>query len=207
MADRVEAGALFNDAASTFADLVAHLADIPDWSIPGLGVWDLRALVGHTSRALITTLNYLDRPADTESIASPERYYEIAARQATNSEAVAERGRQAGRDLGTDPARSVADLVSRARAKIDEADLDAVIAVLGGGMRVRNYLPTRVFELVVHSFDINTATGVEITFSPTVLTDATELAARLAVVNGEARTALTALTGRRQLPAGFSILS
>lgn len=39
-------------AAATLADLVARVEHISDWTVPGLGVWDLRALVGHTSRAV-----------------------------------------------------------------------------------------------------------------------------------------------------------
>jgi hypothetical protein len=73
-------------------------------------------------------------------------------------------------------------------------------------MRVRNYLPTRTFELVVHSFDIGTATGVDVTFSRAVLTDAAGLAMRIAIAAGEGRTVLTALTGRGPLPVGFSIV-
>lgn len=207
MADHAVAATVYQEAAATFAKLVARVEGVADWSGPGLGVWDLRALVGHTSRALVTVLNYLDRPVDTETIDSPEQYYAMAARHATDAEAVAERGRRAGSDLGTHPAEAVADLVARARAKVDDADPDAVIAVLGGGIRVRNYLPTRTFELVVHSFDIGAASGVDVAVSSAALSDATELAARIAVATGAGRTALMALTGRQQLPAGFSVVS
>lgn len=207
MADRAEEITLFKSAAATFVELVAQVEHVSDWTVPGLGVWDLRALVGHTSRALITTLKYLDQPVDTETISSPEQYYVMAAQHATDAGAVAERGRQAGADLGAHPAQFVADLASRAGTRVDTADPDAVVAVLGGGMRVRNYLPTRVFELVVHSFDISTATGVGVIFTPAVLTAATELAAHIAVATGEGRTVLGALTGREPLPAGFSIVS
>lgn len=206
MASDAQVFAEYKDAAATFADLIVRIAPVADWHAPGLGEWDLRALVGHTSRALITVLDYLDRPAPAETISSAEQYYAHVARQATDPAAVAERGRRAGEDLGTHPHQFVADLVQRVRAKINDADPDAVISVLGGGMRVRNYLPTRTFELVVHSFDIGTATGIDVTFSPAVLTDAAGLAMRIAVEAGEGRTVLTALTGRGPLPAGFSIV-
>lgn len=206
MASDAQVFAEYKDAAATFADLIVRIAPVADWHAPGLGEWDLRALVGHTSRALITVLDYLDRPAPAETISSPEQYYVHVARQATDPAAVAERGRRAGEFLGPHPHRFVADLAERVRAKVDDADPDAVISVLGGGMRVRNYLPTRTFELVVHSFDIGTATGIDVTFSPAVLTDAAGLAMRIAVEAGEGRTVLTALTGRGPLPAGFSIV-
>lgn len=205
MRDLTEAS-LYKDAAATFAQLISRVEPIADWRAPGLGEWDLRALVGHTSRALITVLEYLDRPAETETIASPEQYYAQAAQQSTDATAVAERGRQAGEELGPYPQRAVANLVERVQAQVDDADPEAVITVLGGGMRVRNYLPTRTFELVVHCFDISAASGVDVAFSPSVLADAVGLAARIAVSTGEGRTVLTALTGRGPLPAGFSIV-
>jgi hypothetical protein len=100
----------------------------------------------------------------------------------------------------------IANLVERVQTKVDDADPEAVIAVLGGGMRVRDYLRTRTFELVVHSFDISVASGIDVVFSPAVLADAVGLAGRIAVAAGHGRTVLTALTGRGTLPAGFSIV-
>lgn len=76
------------------------------------------------------------------------------------------------------PDRAVADLVEKATAKVRVAAPETVIAVLGGGMRVRNYLPTRTFEIVVHSFDISAASGVDVIFSPTVLADAAGISSR-----------------------------
>ena len=40
------------------------------WSEPGLGEWDIRALVGHTSRSLVTVEVYLARPAASVEVAS-----------------------------------------------------------------------------------------------------------------------------------------
>jgi hypothetical protein len=206
MTDDADAAALYKDAAVTFAQLISRVEPGADWRAPGLGEWDLRALAGHTSRALITVLDYLDQPAMTRTITSPEQYYLQAARQSTDAAAVAERGRRAGEDLGPHPHQVIANLVERVHAKVDDADLEAVIAVLGGGMRVRDYLRTRTFELVVHSFDISVASGIDVVFSPAVLADAVGLAGRIAVAAGHGRTVLTALTGRGTLPAGFSII-
>jgi uncharacterized protein (TIGR03083 family) len=200
-----DAASLYLDAATTFADVVADI-DASVWEGPGLGAWDLRGLVGHTSRALVTVLTYLDQPADAEAIDSPEQYYALAARQSTDADAVAERGRRAGEDLGAEPAEAVRHLVERVRTKVDAADPEAMIAVLGGGMRVGNYLPTRTFELVVHSLDIGAATGIDVPLSLPVLGHTAALGARIAVALGQGQVVLTALTGRRPLPAGFSVV-
>ena len=66
--------ALFTSAATAFARLV-HDIPAPDWAGPGLGEWDLRALVGHTSRSLITVSTYLRAPCDHEDVVSAEDYY------------------------------------------------------------------------------------------------------------------------------------
>jgi len=104
---------MYFEAATRFADLVGNI-DPSAWSGPGLGVWDLRALVGHTSRALITVLTYLDQPADAEAIDSPERYYALAARQSTDAGAIAERG---CREIQVPPSHTASPWPARARPR------------------------------------------------------------------------------------------
>jgi Mycothiol maleylpyruvate isomerase N-terminal domain len=200
------------DEAGTYlsaGDTVAGLIDRIDPATlggAGLGEWDLRALIGHTSRALITVITYFDQPADTADVNSAEAYFALVAQVQVDPAAIAERGRQAGAQLGADPAAAFRELVEQARAKVTATDPDALITTIAGGMRVRAYLPTRTFELVVHGLDIAAATGLSVDFTPQVLTEAAELAARICVVTGRARTLLAALTGRAALPAGFSLV-
>ncbi|MGZ5364794.1 MAG: mycothiol maleylpyruvate isomerase, partial [Mycobacterium sp.] len=49
--------ATFTSAARSFAALV-HEIPAGAWGEPGLGEWDVRALVGHTSRSLTTVRSY-----------------------------------------------------------------------------------------------------------------------------------------------------
>ncbi|MGE2721116.1 maleylpyruvate isomerase family mycothiol-dependent enzyme [Mycolicibacterium celeriflavum] len=196
----------FAAAAHSFADLVGRIpADA--WSKPGLGDWDVRSLVGHTSRSLTTVLTYLDTAADRADIATPQEYYARVNPTALGMDPadVAERGRQAGRDLGDDPATAVADLVARALARLQTVD-DPLIRVIGGlGIRLQTYLPTRTFELAVHSLDIARALGISLTLPPPVLEEALVLAARIAAEqHGEV--VLMAMTGRDELPPSFSIV-
>jgi uncharacterized protein (TIGR03083 family) len=199
--------ATFAAAAHSFAALV-H--DIPGerWDGPGLGEWDLRSLVGHASRSLITVSTYLQQPAEREDIASPQEYYArvTAATLGPAQAGIVERGRQAGRDLGDDPAATVDELVSRVMGELSGGG-DRLITVIGGaGIRLHSYLPTRTFELAVHGLDIARAIGISYPLPVDVLREATGLAARIAVLEGHGETVLLALTGRAGLPPSFSIV-
>jgi uncharacterized protein (TIGR03083 family) len=199
--------ATFASAAGSFAALVR---DIPSsaWDGPGLGEWDLRSLVGHASRSLITVSTYLQQPADVEDIATPQEYYAKVNPAALGMApaGVLERGRQAGRDLGEDPAAAVDELLSRVLGELSGVD-DPLITVIGGaGIRLHTYLPTRTFELAVHGLDIARAVGISYTLPAVVLEEATVLAARIAAALGHGETVLLALTGRNALPPSFSVV-
>jgi uncharacterized protein (TIGR03083 family) len=196
---------IFVSAARAFNALVEELpADA--WGRPGLGVWDVRALTGHASRSLITVSTYLRRPAAAEVLAGPEEYYAMAARMtAADVGAVEQRGRDAGAALGDDPAAAVGRLTEAAIADVARDD-DPLIETIGGGMRFSAYLPTRTFELVVHSLDLAEATGAAYSVPAAALADAVQLAARVAVARGDGVQVLRALTGRAELARGFSVV-
>jgi uncharacterized protein (TIGR03083 family) len=197
----------FASAASAFAKLVHRIPE-PKWDDPGLGDWDVRSLVGHTSRSLITVSTYLRTTAEREDLAGPAEYYVYARDFASKAgaQAVTERGRQAGRDLGSDPAAAIDHLVAQALNDLNAVD-DPLIAVIGGvGIRLSSYLPTRTFEMAVHGLDIGRATGVDFAMPEEVLVEAAVLATRVGVALGQGETVLAALTGRIALPAAFSVV-
>ena len=199
--------ATFASAATAFAGLV-HDIPASKWDGQGLGEWDLRSLVGHTSRSLITVSTYLQTTADREDLTTPQEYYVRVNPSAlgVDSSAVVERGRQAGRDLGDDPAAAVDGLVERALGELAHT-ADPLIQVIGGlGIRLHTYLPTRVFEMAVHSLDIAGAVGIPFSLPADVLDEATALAARIAAATGQGEAVLLALTGRAALPAEFSVV-
>ncbi|MBA3528374.1 MAG: maleylpyruvate isomerase N-terminal domain-containing protein [Propionibacteriaceae bacterium] len=196
----------FARAAAAFSQLVNRLPD-DRWADPGLGDWDLRSLVGHASRSLITVDTYLDRPADTEQLMSPHDYYlATAAAAGADPTAVAERGRQAGLALGDHAAETVSVLARRVVPRVEAAG-DPLIETIAGGMRLSNYLPTRTFELVVHSLDIAAAAAVDApAFDEDLLAEVATLAARIAVSQGRGVELILAMTGRRRLGDGFSVV-
>ena len=193
----------FADAAQWFVRTAALVGD--RWTRPGLGEWDVRALVGHTSRSLLTVETYLADPAATVEVASAGDYYR-AIRAATADPAVAARGRDAGAALGSDPAAAVAEIAERVLPRVEARDGTERLTTHAGGMRLADYLPTRTFELAVHTADLATALGVPLDVPATAAAQALRLVADLAVPEGLAGPLLLALTGRTGLPAGVSVL-
>jgi uncharacterized protein (TIGR03083 family) len=193
----------FAEAATAYAGLVAAIAP-EEWTEPGLGEWDLRALVGHTSRSLVTVETYLGQPAATEDLTGPAAY--LAAVAMVDSASVADRGRAAGAALGDDPATAVRTLVDRV-VPLVAGEHDPLISTALGGMRLRQYLPTRTFELVVHGLDIARAAELPAPdYSTGLLTEVLALTAAAAVLGGRGPELLLALTGRTTLPPGFSVV-
>ena len=193
----------FADAAGWFVRTAALVGD--RWDRPGLGEWDVRALVGHTSRALLTVETYLARPAADVDIASACGYFR-ATRAVAAGPAVAARGREAGTALGSDPAAAVAKIAARVLALVEIQDGAEVVATIAGGMRLGDYLPTRTFELAVHTADLATTLGVPLDVPATAAAQALHIVADLAVTSGLAGPLLLAATGRPGLFAGFSVL-
>jgi hypothetical protein len=193
----------FIDGAEWFVHTAALVGD--RWDEPGLGEWDIRALVGHTSRSFLTVETYLDRPAPEVHVATAADYYR-ATRAAVAGPAVAQRGREAGKALGADPAGEVAQIAARVLRLLDGRDGTEIVTTIVGGMRLADYLPTRTFELTVHTADLATALGEPLDVPETAAVQALRVVSDLAVADGRAGPLLLAATGRPGLPAGFSVL-
>ncbi|WP_167042761.1 maleylpyruvate isomerase family mycothiol-dependent enzyme [Salinibacterium sp. ZJ454] len=197
---------LFSQSGSAFISVVGSIA--PDqWQAAGLGVWDVRGLVGHTARAMLTVENYLhaDEPG-VVSIPDAETYYTTVFEQYTDHASVAARGVEAGEWLGDDPVAQLVDLHDRTDALIAEQPPGRLVSIGGMGITLDQYLRTRIFELVVHTMDLCLATGLSHQLPEKAVSDSAAMAARIAVAKGKGRDVLFALTGRGQLPDGFSIV-
>jgi hypothetical protein len=192
----------FADAAQWFVRTAAVVGD--RWDRPGLGEWDVRALVGHTSRSFLTVETYLDRPAAQVEVASAADYFRTT-RAVAAGPAVTARGRDAGAALGSAPAAAVAEIAARVLRLLDARDGTELLTTIVGGMRLRDYLPTRTFELAVHTADLATALDEPPDVPVTAAAQALRIVTDLALVDGRAGPLLLAATGRPALP-GFSVL-
>jgi uncharacterized protein (TIGR03083 family) len=188
---------IYLTTAQWYAGLVERVP--PDaWAAPALGVWDVRGLVGHTTRALTTVVEYAHRPADTLACETATDYYVTALGLADDAvhAGVAARGVEAGAALGDDPAvgvRRVLDDVTATLATLTDTD---VVTTIAGGIRVGDYLATRVVELAVHGVDLCDALGLPFD-APEAATQLTlEVLADLARRKGRAADVIRLLTGR-----------
>jgi len=193
----------FTDAAAWFVRSAALVGG--RWDQPGLGEWDIRALVGHTSRSFLTVETYLDRPAVVAEVSSAADYFR-ATRAVAAGSAVAARGRDAGNALGSDPATAVAEIAARVVGGLDTRDGTELVTTIVGGMRLSDYLPTRTFELVVHTADLAHALGEPLDVPATAAAQALQVVTDLALLDGLAGALLLAVTGRPAGPAGFTVL-
>lgn len=190
------------DAAEWFIDVTGHTRN--HLEEPALGEWCVRDLLGHTSRALSTLSDYLTKYAGNVDLDSPIDYFRVASRASPSS--IAQRGRDAGRALGDDPAERLQTLFESVRALVDSSSDDVIAVTPFGRMRLADYLPTRTFELTVHTCDLVAV----IAGRPEPPRAAAASALRLAVDAVEepavAAQVLLSLTGRCQLPDGFTVL-
>jgi uncharacterized protein (TIGR03083 family) len=190
-------------AAEWFVDTAA--AAEGRWDSPGLGEWTVRDLMGHTTRALVTVTAYLDSPARPVELPSPEAYYSAALAR-TDPAAVAQRGRDAGAALGEDPAAAVRAAAGPAAALVRRATGDETASTPAGRIRLQDYLPTRTFELTVHTLDLCAALGLVPQVPPAPARSALGVVGALATAGGGAAPLLRAVTGRGPLPDGFTVL-
>ena len=207
----------FSAATEGFVLVVAGIGD-DGWGRPALGSWSVLELVGHTSRALSTIETYLGGPRIPNSGTLPTsgpseiavrtpRDYLLLGRGVVDHSAVAQRGREAGVALGDDPVVAVRALVDRVTALVAATDDDAPLQMRLGATTLLAYLPTRTFELTVHTLDLTSALGIgppAILQAPIVA--CLGLVAEVVGAGPEGAAVLLALTGRGTLPAGFSVV-
>jgi uncharacterized protein (TIGR03083 family) len=205
MMDSARVRDAFAEAADYFVATVARVpADA--WDRPGLGEWSVRALVGHTSRALLTVETYLAAGAARVDVPGPVEYFLVVLTPMADHGAIAERGRQAGVALGDNPAGAVHALAERVVARVQRAADTDLVGTPAGGMTLIAYLPTRVFELAIHTLDLEAALGIAGSLPDAAAAVTLDLVAALARRHGRDTELLLAATGRGPLPAGYTVL-
>lgn len=198
----------YEAAVNSFLDLCLTL-DVGDWEKPALESWNVRPLVGHTSRALTTVRDYLGSGANKPiEVDHAFDYLPAVIKQfaGADSAALAARARLAAESMGPDPVPWLRRLAHEVLAQVRATPDHAPVATLIGTMRLIDYLPTRIFELVVHSADLALAAGLRYEPDPQACLIAWAIGAGAAALAPEPMAGLLALTGRGPLPEGFSVV-
>lgn len=101
---------------------------------------------------------------------------------------------------------SVRETVHRVIAHVDGLDDGFGLDLPVGGMRLIDYLPSRISELTIHTLDV--ASALELVVNPPAgpMEITLHLLADRAVLLGQGPTLALAITGRRTLPDRFNIL-
>jgi uncharacterized protein (TIGR03083 family) len=196
----------YQHAMEFFVTTASQVGD-DQWDLPGLGEWTVRDLVGHTARAMLTVQQFTSRDATLiAEVPSSVAYYQRAfAGEGTNAR-VAERGRQTAQSLGPDLPSAVARLASEVSALIDALPDDHIFASLIGGITLVDYLPTRTVELVVHTLDLQAATGIKGEPPRDAMLSTLHLLAELAVDTPNAGHLALLATGRDAWVGPFSVI-
>jgi uncharacterized protein (TIGR03083 family) len=185
---------------------ISVVAQVPEdrWDTAALGTWTVRTLVGHIGRSFTTVVEYSARPADQVDVADSAEYYLAIAGLLADPGQIDARAVQAGLALGDDPLVTIRDLQERATEVL--ATDDRVIQTIAGGMRLSDYLPTRIFELGLHSVDLARALGVPEALPPEIVDSILGLAVTVATRRGDGQALMSALTGRGPLPPDYSVV-
>ena len=194
------------EAGEYFASIVDQV-DIDGWDSPALGEWCIRDLAGHTYRSFTTVLSYSLKPADKVDLRRPVDYFQEAQKTLDDPKHVAERGRAAGLEIIDDPRMMIRGFAMYVKNKLEELPDDFILGSPFGGIRLIDYLPTRTFELVIHSMDMAKAVGVESDPPGSGMETTIEIMGQLALYRGYASDLILSATGRGRLPEGFSVLS
>ena len=181
----------FEQAVPFFVETAARVA--PErWSDPALGVWNMRDLVGHASRAMLTVEQYATVGADRAGFGTADE--------------IAERGREAGRALGDDPADAVREIATRVLGLVGGLPDDHPMKTPAGERPLVRYLGSRVTELTIHTVDLANALGIEVEAPEECWRITLYGLADMAVRGRTARDVAFALTGRGTLRNDFSLV-
>ena len=159
---------MIHDAFLSSATAVSGLLHTPAldsaWDRPSaLPAFTNGALAGHLARAVFNTQNYLagDPPTGAPTHDAATYLAMVATLTTEDNERIIARG-------STDAGTGAADLCRRYDAAVADLRLalprigeDTLVTVLGGRvMAVREYLVTRLVELLVHADDLAVSLGV-----------------------------------------------
>jgi uncharacterized protein (TIGR03083 family) len=199
----------YKQAIGFFVETAAQVS-ATQWEQPGLGEWNVRELVAHTSRAMLTVREFAvhapGAPTPTADLATSLAYYHLALAADDINERVAERGRATAASMGPDLLPVIREMAAEVSALVDTLADDHIFVTTIGGIRLLDYLPTRTVELMVHTLDLQAATGIEAAPPRDAMLTTLRVLAELAVASPHAGRLALLATGREAWAGPFTVL-
>ena len=161
----------FVDAAHSFLETAA-LIGADQWGDVGTDQWTVLELFAHTARGMTVIGDYLDvelDPSTTATVDDASAYFRIALSIEGVNEGVAQRALATVEQYRDDPLGAAHEVADRIRERVASTPDDRVMKVFVETIRLSDYLATRVVELVLHTFDLQLACGLELTAPATSL--------------------------------------
>jgi len=204
----LEVRAAFVEASEFVLATIDAVAD-DQWGAPGLGEWTVRELAVHATRAWSTVIQYADAPGGL-TLANPSAYYTAVLGSADDLHAqVAQRTREQAASIDEPVAEHAHRLFHDAEEVLERTPADHVLGTFAGGIRLVDYLPTRVVELVIHGIDLCDAIGRPVAVPPASMELTLEVLVDLATERPGAvdpAHLVRALTGRAPFPGDLNLL-
>lgn len=209
MANSSEVHTAFADASGFLIRAIESVPD-SDWLKPGLGVWNVRELAVHASRAWLTTLQYTAEPASLSLHRPVDYYLAVLNLPGDLHTRVAETSIEQAASVDDSVPVYASALYREASAVVDNTPDDQVIASLAGGIRLIDYLPSRVLEMVTHGIDIHDALGSEPEVPVSAMSVSLELLSQIAAERlpaDQSAGLVRALTGRAPFAGDINLLA
>jgi len=192
----------FREASDWYLAAVEGV-DPAQFGAPGLGEWSVLELVAHASRAYLTLERYL-QPSGRIDIETGADFFRLALADPTMNAAVAARGRDEVAALGDDPVATIRARAASALVAVEGAAPGAVCVTFAGTLSLADYLATRVVELTIHTLDLAAAVGGDGAEPPGAAARVSLIVLSGLAAQPSSAVLLRALTGRAELPHGFT---
>lgn len=209
MANSSEIRTAFTDA-SEFLLRAIESVPVSDWEKPGLGVWNVRELAVHASRAWLTTLQYTAETSNLLLHRPVDYYLAVLNLPGDLHKRVADTTIEQAASVDEPVPAYASELCAEVSTVVDNTADDQVITSLAGGIRLIDYLPSRVLEMVTHGIDIHHALGSEPEVPVSAMSVSLELLSQIAaerLPSDQSAALVRALTGRATFGGDINLLA
>ena len=187
-------------ASARWFECVADDVRPEQWSAPGLGLWNVRQLVGHSTINATMILDALDSSRTSGRAVGPFAFWDgvlAESREAVHAR-IGAAAADASNRLGNEPGPAVRQLIDRSiDIVVAASEMSLVSFGSAGSIALADFLPSRIVEFVAHGLDLCRAIGRDSDDAPL---DALRLSASWLAGYGDPVKVVELLLGRSGSP-------